>query len=271
MLDLGAYLARVGLEGSASLGELHRAHVSSFTFENLDPHRGVRVSLAGEDLERKLVHERRGGYCFEQNLLFAAALEELGWRVEPMLARVRWGAPPGTVRPRGHLVLRVSRDGEVWHADVGFGAGTLLEPIPFGPGEEHEQSGWRFRVVADGEELVLQSVADGGWSDLYAFIPKPVPPVDLETSNWFTCSHPASPFVTGLLISAQTAGGIRSTLSDWGELSLIEQTPSERSVSAVRREEIPGLLAGRFSLPGFALDAGGRVVPAASQEEPRAR
>ena len=260
MLDLDAYLERIGLGGRPSLPELHRAHVSSITFENLDPHRGLRVSLGGEDLERKLVAERRGGYCFEQNLLFASALQELGFEVEPMLARVRWGAPPGTVRPRGHLILRVSGDGEVWHADVGFGAGTLLEPIPFGPGAEHEQSGWRFRVVAEGEELVLQSVADGQWSDLYAFIPKPVPFVDLETSNWFTCSHPASPFVTGLLLSAQTADGTRTTLSDWGELSLVEQTPHERRVEPVTREQIPALLAERFDLPGFALDGDGRVV-----------
>ena len=152
-----------------------------------------------------------------------------------MLARVRWAAPPGTVRPRGHLLLRVTGEGGVWHADVGFGAGTLLEPIPFGPGEEHEQEGWRFRVVQDGEELVLQSVLDDQWSDLYGFVPKAVPLVDLETSNWFTCSHPASPFVTGLLIAAQTADGTRTTLSDWGELALVTQTPARAHVDAPRR------------------------------------
>jgi N-hydroxyarylamine O-acetyltransferase len=220
----------------------------------------VRVSLEVEDLQQKLVRERRGGYCFEQNLLFASALTALGFEVEPMLARVRRGAPPGTIRPRGHLILCVSRDGEAWHADVGFGAGTLLAPISFGPGGVHEQSGWRFRVAQEGEELVLQGVSEGEWGDLYAFIPKPVPFVDLATSNWFTCSHPASPFVTGLLISAQTADGVRTALSDWGELSLIEESPQERSVTPVTREEIPRLLAERFGLPGFALETSGRVM-----------
>jgi len=262
MLDLDAYLARVGLSGRPTLAELHRAHVSSIPFENLDPHRGVRVSLTSEDLERKLVGERRGGYCFEQNLLFASALRELGFEVEPMLARVRVGAPPGSLRPRGHLVLRVTRDGESWHADVGFGGGTLLEPIPFGVGDEQEQSGWRFRVVGEGEELVLQSVLEGDWADLYAFVPKPVPFIDLEPSNWFTCSHPISPFVNGLLISVQTEDGVRTTLTDWGELALIEHTPLGRSVVPVGREEIPALLDERFGLPGFALAAGGRVVRA---------
>lgn len=263
MFDLEAYLARIGLGGRPSLAELHSAHVSSIPFENLQSHGGDPVSLAGPDLERKIVAEGRGGYCFEHNLLFAAALQELGFEVEPMLARVRWAAPPGTVRPRGHLLLRVTGEGGVWHADVGFGAGTLLEPIPFGPGEEHEQEGWRFRVVQDGEELVLQGVSAGEWSDLYAFIPKPVPLVDLETSNWFTCSHPASPFVTGLLIAAQTADGTRTTLSDWGELELVTQTPAGRSSTPVAREQIPALLAERFGLEGFALDPSGRVVRAA--------
>jgi N-hydroxyarylamine O-acetyltransferase len=264
MFDLDAYLARIGLSGRPSLAELHRAHVSSIPFENLDPHRGVPISLAVEDLQEKIVGRRRGGYCFEHNLLFAAALEALGAEVEPMLARVRVGTTRGTVRPRSHLLLRVAAEGSLWHADVGFGAGTPLVPIPFGPdGGEHEQSGWRFRVVPDGSELVLQCVLDGDWTDLYAFAPQPVPLVDIETSNWFTCSHPASPFVTGLLICNQTEEGTRTLLSDWGELSLAVQTPAERSVVPVTRGEIPALLAERFGLPGFALDEGGRVVAAA--------
>ena len=151
----------------------------------------------------------------------------------------------------------------MWHADVGFGAGTLLEPIPFGPGEEHEQEGWRFRVVQDGEELVLQGFLADRWSDLYGFVPKADPLVDVETSNWFTCSHPASPFVTGLLIASQTGDGTRTTLSDWGELELVTQTPRERTVKALTREQIPALLAERFGLQGFALDPSGRIVRAA--------
>ena len=75
MLDLDAYLARIGLSGQPALAEVHRAHVTSIPFENLDPRRGIPVSLAPENLERKLVDARRGGYCFEQNLLLATALE----------------------------------------------------------------------------------------------------------------------------------------------------------------------------------------------------
>jgi N-acetyltransferase len=64
MLDFAAYLERIGLSVSErpTLQDIHRAHATSIPFENLDRHRRIPVSLAQEDLERKLVHERRGGY-----------------------------------------------------------------------------------------------------------------------------------------------------------------------------------------------------------------
>jgi N-hydroxyarylamine O-acetyltransferase len=249
MLDLEAYLARIGLDGRPGLAELHRAHVTSIPFENLDPRRGVPVSLAPKDLERKLVHKRRGGYCFEQNLLLKAGLEALGARVEPLLARVRVGASPGSPRPRTHLVLRVHGEDGDWQADVGFGHGTLLEPIPFGPGGPHEQSGWRFRTVQDGPELVLQAAQNGEWVDLYGFVPEPVPFVDIETSNWFTCTHPRSPFVTGLIVSAQRPDGTRVSLSDWQGLLFTEETPAHGSTRPVEPGEIGDLIETQFGLP----------------------
>lgn len=260
MFDLDAYLQRIGLRGRPSVVEVHRAHATSIPFENLDSQRGVAVSLEDEDLQRKLVVARRGGYCFEQNLLLKGALEELGARVELFLARVRYHAN-GVTRPRSHLVMRVQDGESSWHADVGYGLGTLLEPIPFGVSDEHEQAGWRFRVVQDGPELVLQTVEEGKWIDVYGFIPEPVPRIDVEASNWWTCTHPHSPFVSGLIVAALDAGGTRASLSDWGELSLIEHAPTGHTVTPVVRQEVPTLLAHRFGLPGFALDADGRIVP----------
>jgi len=260
MLDFEAYLRRIGLPSGGDIGEVHRAHATSIPFENLDSHRGVGVSLAGEDIERKLVAQRRGGYCFEHNLLLKAALEEMGAEVDTYLARVRRGAN-GAVRPRGHLVLRARIDGQEWHADVGLGLGAPLEPLPFGPGEEHEQSGWRFRLVEDGEELVLQTIDGGAWADVYGFQSLPSPWIDLETSNWWVSTHPASPFVTGLIVAGQSSDGKRTALCDWsGSLVLSEQTPAGEHGSEIAREQIPELLSARFALHGFAVDANGRVT-----------
>ncbi len=266
-MDLAAYLERIGVGPAAGLAAAHRAHVTSIPFENLDSHQGLPVSLQRADIERKLVHGGRGGYCFEHNLLFAGALEALGHRVEPMLARVRLGRPPGTPRPRTHLVHRVHAGDGVWLADVGFGNGTLLEPVPFGPGAEHEQSGWRFRIVQDGAEHVLQTLEDSAWVDVYGFVPEPVPFVDIETSNWFTCTHPGSPFVAGLIVAVNRPDGTRIALSDWNGLSLTRRTPAETTVSEPARTEIPELLETVFGLPGFALGDSGRITRRAPHSE----
>jgi N-hydroxyarylamine O-acetyltransferase len=265
VFDLDSYLERIGLHGHPTLQELHRAHVCSIPFENLDPHRGIPVSLDERDLARKLVTERRGGYCFEHNLLLKLALEALDYEVDLILARVRVGAPYGAIRPRSHLLLRVTADGSPWHLDVGFGVRTPLDPLPFGPGDPCEQSGWRFRVVPDGSELVLQSAIEpsflhSGWMDLYGFAPEPVPMVDVETGNWYTATHPRSPFVTGLIVASQQPDGRRTSLSDWDELALVDETPVRRTVTAVTRDMVPGLLETRFGLPGFGMSPAGQIV-----------
>jgi N-hydroxyarylamine O-acetyltransferase len=253
MFDVDRYLDRIGSRRDATLAELHRAHATSITFEGLSAHVGEGVPLDPDALAAKLVAGGRGGYCFEQNLLFKAALEELGYEVEPYLARVRVGLAPGQIRGRTHLVLRVGDGERHWQADVGFGSGTLTEPIPWGPGAEHEQAGWRFRVVETDGEFVLQTFEEGAWSDVYAFVPEPAPMIDIEMNNWWTATHPQSPFVTGFLVSRQWPDGRRLILTDWGELALVERTPTESSSTPVSREQLPRLLAERFALEGFEL------------------
>jgi N-hydroxyarylamine O-acetyltransferase len=264
MIDFESYLHRIGLAGtdSPSWQAIHRAHATSIPFENLDPHRGIAVSLEQPDLERKLVSEGRGGYCFEHNLLLASALEHIGLKVEPMLARVRVGRTTSAPRPTGHLVLRVTgADGKPWHADVGFGLGTLLDPIPFGadPDNVNEQSGWSFRVIGDGPELVLQTLGADGWSDVYGFVPEPVPRVDIEVSNWWTCTNPGSAFVFGLIASVHRSDGRRQAICDWsGSLTEIATTPAGTVSTELARSTIPEKLA-ELGLPGFVLDEDGRV------------
>ncbi|HEY7274468.1 MAG TPA: arylamine N-acetyltransferase, partial [Trebonia sp.] len=204
MLDFDAYIRRIGLDPAdkPTWQAIHRAHATKIPFENLDSHRGIPISLEQADLERKLVASRRGGYCFEHNLLLASALEHMGLGVEPMLARVRSDGASRQTRPASHLVLRVTdRDGRPWHADVGFGLGTLLDPVPFGPAGVHEQSGWSFEVVEDGDDLVLRTLRPDGWADVYSFPPHPAFRIDIEVSNWWVCTHPSSPFVSRLIVA----------------------------------------------------------------------
>lgn len=264
MIDFDAYLRRIGLDpaGKPAWPAVSRAHATAIPFENLDPHRGIPVSLEQADIERKLVAGRRGGYCYEHNLLLAAALEHMGLTVEPMLARVMVGGAPPERRPATHVILRVTDgDGRQWHADVGFGLGTLLDPIPFGPGGVHEQSGWSFRVIADGDELALQTLGADGWTGVYSFLPRRAFPIDIEMSNWWVCTNPASPFVSGLIVTVSHDDGRREALYDFaGPLLTMTSSPDGTETTPAQPEEIPSLLAQRFGLPGFGLGPDGRIV-----------
>ncbi len=269
MFQLDAYLERIGLGGRdspPSLAELQAAHVTSIRFEGFDAHMGVTPLLDADALADKLVAGGRGGYCFELNLLFKAALEALGYTVEPYLARVMLG---GVERPATHLALRVrggpgeqAPGGAGWHVDVGFGSGTPLEPLPWGPAGEHEQAGWRFQVVERGPQWVLQTLDGGAWIDVYGFVPVPAPQPDIEMSNWWVSTHPDSAFVTGFLVTRQWPDGRRLILSDWGELMLSERTPTSSELQPVTREQVPAMLAERFELRGFMLDETGRITRA---------
>ena len=83
MFSLDDYLARVGYHGPraptlALLSELTAAHTQSIPFENLDVLLGRRIELGIDAVFDKLVRQRRGGYCFEQNGLFLHVLTALG-------------------------------------------------------------------------------------------------------------------------------------------------------------------------------------------------
>jgi N-hydroxyarylamine O-acetyltransferase len=133
--DIQSYLGRVGCTGVqgtdlAVLQELHAAHVAAIPFENLDVVLGRPILLDMRSLQEKIVRGGRGGYCFEQNTLFAGALRALGFRVLTLEARVR---PPGAAQilPRTHMVLQVDLHGSAWLADVGFGVDGPIYPVPF--------------------------------------------------------------------------------------------------------------------------------------------
>jgi N-hydroxyarylamine O-acetyltransferase len=204
-VDLAAYAERIGYGGEfradlETLRALHLSHATHIPFENVDVLMGRPIELDLESLSRKLIDARRGGYCFEQNTLFAAVLEQCGFRVKPLAARVRWGAPAGGVRPRSHMLLAVEADGETQIADAGFGGEGLLWPVPLRIGETAEQGVWRYRVVREGDLYVLQSGTPEGWLDLYSFTLEAQYPVDYQVANYYTSTHPNSVFRRMLLV-----------------------------------------------------------------------
>ncbi|MFF3459980.1 arylamine N-acetyltransferase [Streptomyces sp. NPDC002730] len=236
-LDLDAYLARTGYDGAAlapdleTLRALMRAHVASIPFENLEVALGRSVPLDLKSLQAKLVGRRRGGYCYEQNSLFAAVLERIGFQVAGRGARVRASGPG--LRPVTHAVLVVTVDGEPWLVDTGFGASGILEPVPLRDGTEVVQAGWTFGITLEDEGIhVLRTLRLEGWADLYAFAPQSLYPADFTVMNHYSSSHPQSRFV-GQVVAQQPGPEVRHALvRDELSVSRSDGTHERRIVSA---------------------------------------
>ncbi len=247
-LDLDAYLARVAYQGelrptSAVLRALHLAHATHVPFENLDIPLGRPIRLDLDSLQAKMVAGRRGGYCFEQNLLFTAVLERVGFRVDKLAARVRYRA--NSLLPRTHMLLHVEADGRHWLADVGFGAEGLFFPLPMVIGTESRQFHWAYRLVEEAGYRLLQSRTRDVWQDLYVFSLEPQHLVDYEMANWFVSTHPSSVFRRMITAQLLTPEG-RHVLRDRDYQ--IDRGGEVEARVLTSDEEMLHLLAERFTL-----------------------
>jgi N-hydroxyarylamine O-acetyltransferase len=203
MLDLDAYFRRIGYAGSReptleTLRALHAHHPLAIPFENLDTLRRRPVRLDVESLQGKLVTARRGGYCFEQNLLFANVLAALGFQVASLAARVLWDRP-AEPRARTHMLLFVELGEGAYLCDVGFGGFTMTAPLRLEPGVEQGSPHEIFRVLRDGREFLSQVRVRGDWRTLYRFDLQPQLQADIEVLNFWVSEHPDSPFLTRLM------------------------------------------------------------------------
>ena len=247
------YLQRINWNGSAkpdleTLRNLHLQHATHIPFENLDIQLGKTISLDLESLERKMIQNKRGGYCFEQNTLFQAMLMKIGFDVIACEARVRMGR--SIVAPRTHMLLIVTLNDGRYLADVGFGGDGLLLPVPM-DGNEHTQFLWKYRVVEEGSMMVLQTFRQRGWMDLYAFVPQAREPIDFVVANWFTSTYPESRFVQTLTVQQPTPEA-RFILRN--KLFVIERGGLEETRELKSREELIHTLDNIFGLP-FPIDS----------------
>jgi len=218
MTPVERYLARIGHTGDrrptlATLAAIVARHTETIAFENLTPLSGAPVLLDGQALLDKLVAGRRGGYCFEHNLLAADMLRQLGYTVTPLAARVVWNRPEDAEGARDHLLLRVDLPEGPHLVDTGFGGLTLTGVLRLEAGPAQDTPHERFRLQARGDELVLQAELGGMWRSLYRFDLQPQLRVDAEVASWYTSTHPSSIFVQRLLAGRPTPDR-RLALSD---------------------------------------------------------
>ncbi|MBA0054138.1 arylamine N-acetyltransferase [Streptomyces sp. AJS327] len=263
-IDLDAYAARIGWTGPheasvETLSAVQYAHLLAIPFENLEPLGGAAPSLDVADLQSKLVHGGRGGYCYEHNSLLAAVFSALGFEVTTLAARVQVGAR-GAVRPRTHmcLLVRSPDTGTPYLADAGFGApGALLEPVPLVPDTEHRQVGGRWRRLVCQEpsgkqpleRWTLQAYEEGdGWADQYLFTLEPYEAPDFNVINWYAATHPRSPFHHTPRVMRVLPDGYRLLTGDAVHRAREDVGLTVQDISATDATELRRMLTEEFTL-----------------------
>jgi N-hydroxyarylamine O-acetyltransferase len=249
--DLDAYLARIGYRGEraptlATLREVQWRQVTAIAFENLSSLAGEPVPIELPALQAKLVHGRRGGYCYEQNVLFAAALMRLGFAVTGLAARVVWNAVPGAANPRSHMLLRLELAEGNFIADTGFGGASLPGPLQLLTDVAQPTPIESYRLAGHAEGYQLEVQLPGEWKPVYVFDLQPQQFVDYQMANWFVSTHPHSRFVQTLMV-ARPEGRRRRTLLD-AELGLreVDGSVERRRLGSVG--ELRLTLAGLFGI-----------------------
>lgn len=235
-MNVPAYFERIGYAGTMTptveaLIDLHRAHMLTVPFENLDIGLGRKVICNETAFVRKIVDQRRGGFCYELNGAFAALLREIGFQVTLLSARV--SREDGSDSPEfDHLTLRVDLD-EPWLADVGFGD-SFVEPLRLKAGSEQPQYGWIYRLVERQGSFDMERRESGGvWKRQYSFKVLPRLLEEFAPMCHYHQTSPESHFTRRSICSKATPWG-RITVAD---RSLIVTCNGEKQESILASDE----------------------------------
>jgi N-hydroxyarylamine O-acetyltransferase len=247
-MNIDAYLKRINYSGSLeptaeTLRALQVAHLFAVPFENLSIHAGEPIVLNEDALFGKIVENRRGGFCYEANGLFASLLRALGFEVAMLSAGV--ATRDGGFGPDfDHMTLMVTL-AERWLVDVGFGD-SFLEPLLLDSRDEQVQGTRAFRIIEDNSHLILQRRDAGGdWVPQYRFTLQPHTFADYEQMCHFHQTSPESHFTKAPLCSLATADG-RITLTG---LRLITTSIQQRSEHPLAdRDSFDDILRDRFGI-----------------------
>lgn len=239
--SLQDYFHRIGFRGEAradiaTVAALMRCQLLSVPFENLDVQAGKIVSLVPEEIVAKIVSRHRGGYCYEVNGLFAMALQALGIPYQfiaarPMFYPVR--------RPRTHMAIVATIDGDDWLCDLGFGSYGIRAPMRLSATDvEVEQDFDRFMLSRPNErDYLLQAWVDGEWTRQYGFDLSPQEWIDFVPANHFNSTHPDTIFVQKLLVVMHSETG-RTTLLDHNLKTIENGVATQREIASEARDAI---------------------------------
>lgn len=247
-----AYFHRIGYKGPHNpsldvLNQITLAHVRSIPFENLDILLGKSINISLDAVIEKLINQKRGGYCFEQNGLLLCVLQKLGFDVTPISARVRLDRPRDFTPPRTHVFLKVELSGTTWFTDVGVGGVSLTSAIQFIQDTEQITNHETRRIVYEGNRYFHQVLFPTGWVDVCEFTLEEMHEIDREFANWYTSNHPKSHFKDRLIVARAGDKGKRLTLVN-REFSERDKNGSANKTTINSPKELIKVLKENFNL-----------------------
>lgn len=252
IFDQDAWLERIGYRGSrvpslATLRGLVDAHSAAISYESVDVLLDRAPKLDLDSLQRKMIASRRGGYCFEQNMLFRGGLRALGFEVISLQARVVRGLAIDAPRPMLHMVLQVNLPEGPHLADVGFGNLAPTAPLKLSADLEQDTPHEVMRFIRMGDELTLQSKLGERWEHIYRVVLLPRVDAEYEICNWFTASHPESPYRANLIAARPGSNRTRITLFN-ARLNVRHANGEVERRTLADNAEYREVLAGTFGL-----------------------
>ncbi|MGH8329574.1 MAG: arylamine N-acetyltransferase family protein [Pseudomonas sp.] len=249
--NLALYLQRLGFDAPPAptletLRQLQLRHTGAFPFENLTTLSGQPVLIDLPSIEQKVLHDGRGGYCYELNNLFLALLQALGFDACGISGRVVMGQPEGAWTARTHRLSVVTLDGVRYITDVGFGGMVPTAPLMLDTPAEQLTPHEPYRIEQHEDGYTLRANVAGEWRAMYIFDLQRQEDIDYAVGNWYVSTHPESSFSRQLMV-ARTGEGWRRTLNN-GSFAIhrIGRETERRQVTDV--DELLGLLRSEFDI-----------------------
>jgi N-hydroxyarylamine O-acetyltransferase len=249
--NLALYLQRLGFDAPPkptleTLRQLQLRHTGAFPFENLSTLSGEPVRIDLPSIEQKVLHDGRGGYCYELNNLFLALLQELGFAARGISGRVVMGQPEGAWTARTHRLSLVTLEGVRYITDVGFGGMVPTAPLLLDTSDEQPTPHEPYRIEQHADGYTLRANVAGEWRAMYIFDLQRQEDIDYAVGNWYVSTHPDASFAKQLMV-ARTGEGWRRTLNN-GSFAIhwMGSESQRRQVTDV--DDLIGLLGSEFGI-----------------------
>jgi N-hydroxyarylamine O-acetyltransferase len=251
LTNLALYLQRLGFDAPPAptlqtLRQLQLRHTGAFPFENLTTLLGQPVLIDLPSIEQKVLHDGRGGYCYELNNLFLALLQTLGFEARGITGRVVMNQPEGAWTARTHRLSLVALDGVRYITDVGFGGMVPTAPLILDTEDEQLTPHEPYRIEQHADGYTLRANVGGEWRAMYIFDLQRQEDIDYTLGNWYVSTHPESSFVKQLMV-ARTGEGWRRTLNN-GSFAIHRMGSESERRQVTDVDELIGLLEREFDI-----------------------